>query len=620
VPERAFLALLLGLLALPSATTPARGFEPAEVRAIVWNEPDQADYPGHPGVILAHQTHRNHKGNASGTLEEHFLAVVFDPEASHLDSWEIDLDHRLQFVEVLAARRYRGDEALDLDKSHWEETPPPGVPNDTYPQRRRFVIRYPDLQPGDIVEAHVRVNIGWDPERAPVLWGVEPLAAELPVVERQVLLTVPPALGLVTAIQGWEAPIRRTYRGATVTYDLHTGHLPAYRPGQGTCSGESPPPRFVYTSAPDWTGTAKVLAREFNWASESATAAVRDSARRLIRDLPSTRERLLALLGLMDRAIHQAPDPTPLLRYWPRPAADSFEEGGADPQDWVCLLKALCTRAGLPSDVLLVSAKPGWLLEDTPNPFHFQHMALKVRLTDEEQDVIIDPLRKPAGLRVRPFPGKVKTFIPDAAKGLDSLAAIPPEQTQFNVDLYVDPATSAQEPPLHGRGAASGTGLGAAWLVQHLAKESIHRESFPQMRGWRPLLEDPTGTTLEQDWRESSAHATFRWKGSRIEAQDVGHHLLQLLPLWRVGDDSTGYCPEGPLTLTTRLHFPGTWLAGSQLRTWDGSFGCGTWRLELGFTGDGEASLEETVVWSDVAGCPGKLEGLAEARREALGL
>jgi hypothetical protein len=376
----------------------------------------------------------------------------------------------------------------------------------------------------------------------------------------------------------------------------------------------------VYTSTPDWKGTAKVLAREFKWASETATEAVRDSARGLIREHPSSRDRLLALLGLMDRAIHQAPNPSPLLRYWPRPAALSFEEGGADPLDWVCLLKSLCTRAGLPSDVLLVSTKPDWLLGDTPNPFHFPHMALKVRLTDEEEDVLIDPLRKPAGFRVRPYPGRIKTFIPDVAKGLDSLDAIPAERTQFQVDLYVDPAASTAEAPLHGRGTASGTGLGAAWLVQHLAEDSVHKESFPQMRGWRPLLGDPNGTTLEQDWGESSAHATFRWKGNGVEARDAGHRLRELLPLWRVDDDSTGYCPEGPLTLTTRLHFPGTWLAGSQLRTWEGSFGCGTWRMELGFTGDGEASLEETVVWSDVAGCPGKLEGLAEARREALGL
>jgi hypothetical protein len=613
-------------LALPSGTTPSRGFEPAEVRAIVWNEPDQNDYPGYPGVILAHQSHRTYKGNASGSLEEHFLAVVFDPEASHLGRWEIDLDRRLQFVEVLAARRYRGDEVLDLDSSHWEEVPTPGIPADAYRQRRRFVIRYPDLQPGDIVEAHIRVNIGWDPERAPVLWGVEPLAAELPTVERQILLTAPPAVGLITAVQGWEAPIRRIYKGTTVTYDLHTGHLPAHRPGQGTCPGESAPPRLVYTSSPSWRGAAKILAREFNWASESATVAVRDSARGLIRGLTSTRERLLALLGLMDRQIQLAPHPTSLLRYWPRPAADSFEGGGADPQDWVCLLKALCTRAGLPSDVLLVSTRPGWLLQDAASPYHFPHLALKVRLTDEEQDLIIDPLRKPAGVRVRPFPGEIRTFIPDAAKGLDSLGAIPAEETQFSVDLYVEPAASTPGAPLHGRGTATGTGLGAAWLVQHLTEESPHRESFPQMRGWRPVVENPSDGSLEQDWRESRAHATFRWKGSwkgqmdGTETSDAGHRLLQLLPFWRVDDDSTGYCPEGPLTLTTRLHFPGAWLSGSQLRTWDGSFGCGTWRLELGFTGEGEASLEETIIWSDVAGCPGNVDGLAEARREALGL
>jgi hypothetical protein len=609
----------MGLLALPSGTTPARGFEPAEVQAIVWNEPDQTEYPGHPGVVLAHQTHRTHAGNASGTLEEHFLAVAFDPETSQLDRWEIDLDRRLQFVEVLAARRYRGDEVLDLDKSHWEETPPPGLPRDAYPLRRRFVIRFPDLQPGDIVEAHVRVNIGWDPERAPALWGIEPLAAELPVVERQVLLTVPPALGLRTAVQGWEAPIRRTYKGSTVTLDLHTGHLPANRPGQGSCSGESPPPRFVYTSSPEWTGTAKILAREFNWASETATVAVRDSARGLIRGLTSTRERLLALLGLMDRAVKRGPDPTPLLRYWPRPAAESFEEGGADPQDWVCLLKALCTRAGMPSEILMVSTTPEWLLEDTPNPFHFPHMALKVTLTDEQQDVIIDPLRKPAGLRVRPFPGAVRTFTPYASKGLDSLDAMSAEETQFSVDLYVESAASNREQPLQGRGTANGTGLGAAWVAENMTEESIHRMSSPKMWAWRPLLDHPKGSTLEQDWEESTAHAAFRWEGQGEELGTSG--LLQLLPHWRVADDSTGYCPEGPLTLTTRLHFPGTWLAGSsQLRTWEGDFSCGTWRMQLGFTGDGEASFEETVVWSDVAGCSGKVDGLAEARREALGL
>lgn len=618
-PPGAFPALLAGLLVLSAALDTALGFEPAEVRAILWNRPSQADYPGQPGVVLAHQTHRIYNGNASGSLEEHFIATVFDPEASGLDRWEIDVDRRLQFVEVLAARRYRGEDVLDLDSSHWEELPQPGVPKDAYPFRHRFTIHFPDLMPGDVVEARVLIHIETDPKRYPTLWGIVPLAADLPVVERQFLLTAPQAIELSTSLEGWKAPMRRIYRDM-VTYDLHTGHIPALGPGQGTCPGEPGVPSFAYTGVAGWSEAGRILGREFRWGAETASVAIRDSARTAIRGVSSSAERLAALLEIMDRQIQLAPQPSSLLRYWPRPAAWSFREKCADPTDWSCLLSALCTRAGLPSEVVLISNRAGRPLGKGANPFLFPHVALKVHLADEGRDAIIDPLRAPAGLRVRPFPGEIRTYVPTSEDSVDSLGPLPAGETSFIVDLYVEPESSGDGGLWGGRAVASGSGLGAAWLVQHLT-EGVHaQENFAQMTGWRPDFDDPEGASLEKSWKESTAQATFRWVevADSTRAPEAGSRLRRFLPLWRVADDSTGYCPEGPLSLTTRLHFPGAWMQKSQLRTWEGDFECGAWSLQLGFSGAGEASLEETVVWNGVEGCSGVIAGLGQARREAL--
>jgi len=608
----------LALAAVASAGAfpcPAAAFEPEEVRSILWNPPDPQDHPGWPGVIAAHQTHHVFLGNGNGTVEEHLFVAVFDPAAEHplVHRWETEVDRRLQFLQVLAARRHRGEEALDLGQDDWDESPIPGASPEAYPARRRFTVRYPDLQPGDVMEIHVRVTIQTDPTRVPVLWGVEPLTSSLPVVERQILLTAPTAMAFVNVVIGWPAHVLKYYKGEVIHHDLHTGHLPAWPAGAGTCGDETGPPRFVYSSAASWERTGYIIGREYEWALSTATLEIGEKARDLTKGMATSREKLNALLEYMTSQIGSAPEPSPLLSYWPRPATESFESGWVDRYDWIALLGAMTFRVGLPAEIRFVAPRQAWVDPDVPALAQLTNPTLKVHLPDEGRDVWIDPRRAPAGISVRPFPGAITTLLPQGRDAdIDSFPPLTAAETRFVVDLDIRETNGL----LSGDGRSEGTGLGASWAL----RRNDDSGAPPLVGSWLPI--DAPVTT--EEWLTSSASATFRWQeAAGSPNDDRTARLAALLPPLRGGaapGDTTGICPEGPLTLTTTIRFPEDWTAGPGPAAWDGAFACGSWRIARSQGAGGRTVLEETVVWETTEGCRADLGDLARARSAALGL
>jgi hypothetical protein len=609
---------LVSVLLILLAAGRAPAFEPAEVRAILANAPDPEAYPGQPGVILAHQTFRRYEGSGAGILEEHVLARIFEPsEAVGLRTWEVDLDRRLQFAEVLAARIYRGGDTLELGPEDWEEIPV-GEPPRAYPLRHRFVIRYPGLQPGDIVEAHVRIHMQRDPTRFPILWGEEILVGRYPVRERQILISVPTAARFQWKVLGWEGRALPTYRGAVTVWDYHTGNLPAWTPGQGTCPTDEGLPRFLYTTASSWESAARIVGREFQWASTTGNVAIEDSVAAVLRGLVGARERLLALLELMDRRVGLAPVPSLTLRYWPQPASDTFDQGWADPADWICLLRNMVRRAGLPHELLLVAPRADRFLPELPTPFQFPYVALKIRLPDEARDVWVDPLRRGGGLDVRPYPGSVVVLNP-LSKDAEPVRLDPlePAQTRWEAEFLLPPGGTTVQ------GLWRATGAAGAWLRSQ--SRTPGWELVPTALGWSwhpglPAL--PPGarrrpTLVLETWARSRTEVRATW-----DAKDAAspEGLLSLLPAWLgAGGDSLGICPEGPMEVATRIRFPSALLPEARRGRWEGRGPCASWQLTLEAR-DGEVVLEERIRWTLDLPCSPRLGDLGKARALALGL
>jgi hypothetical protein len=300
----------------------------------------------------------------------------------------------------------------------------------------------------------------------------------------------------------------------------------------------------------------------------------------------------------------------------------------ADPFDWVCLLRALCSYSGLPSTVEIVAPRSAYVRQDHVNPLQFPHPAIKVELPDEGLHVWIDPLRRPAGITTRPFPGAYQAFAPIPHNPVkESGEPLSAEATRVRVELDLG-GEILPERTWEGQGTCSGTGLGAAWIVDRF--DGAMRDPsgpHPFAPGWEPA--PPSGAegdetpVLEVEWGNSLATARFRWREAGDHGDPIPERLTDLLPAWRgTGPDEAGSIdpPEGPMTLTTRLFIPKR-VPGNGLRegALEGSSPCGSWRLVLESESPDRYRLEETIEWDPAPECAGALDGLADARRSLLG-
>ncbi|MBU1702079.1 MAG: DUF3857 domain-containing protein [Candidatus Eisenbacteria bacterium] len=618
-------SLCLALLAGASDRAPA--FDDVEVGAILRNPIEASDFPGYPGVIMAHQSYREITGSGSGLSEEHLIGRIFDPEEaeSSLGQWSTDLDRELQFIEVVRARIYRGDEIKELGPDSWDESPLPGVPEKGYPKRTRFTIHFQDIRSGDLVEIHTKIHITPDPERYPVAWGVYPLCRELPIVERQIILSAPVASKIMTKIQSWPGQVARTYKGSILLYGFHTGNLPALGSLEGTIDPEEGPPCFMFSNMENWERVGFILAREFEWATTTASVGIQDSVRAFTKGKSTSRERLLALLDLMDQKIGRAPLPSDLLRYWPRSAAATFSSRWADPQDWICLLRAMGSYVGLPSQVEMIAPRADWVQEDNANPQQLPHIALKIRLPDEGTNLLIDPLRRPAGLEVSPFPGSFYGLAPIPKNPITEIGEpLPADRTRLTLDLSWDPAGGSDE--WTGSAHIEGTGMAAAWIVQNLGGwHSEYDVPLPVGAGWEPILDSTPPPTLVENWAASSATTEFRWRQPlrRAGEDSPAVRILSLLPTWRdllETTPSSSLRPEGPMTWTTRLQIPSEFCPGAGNNTWNETSKCGSWKISMSLGEGSTLQFEEVLVWEPGEGCTGTLQGLEAARRKTLGI
>jgi hypothetical protein len=398
--------VVLAAAAAPLLAPPAaRAFEPAEVLAIVGNEKKPSDFPGAGGVWMARQRTVEIDGVGNAKIDEHYLARVFDPDWGQRRFGDYTRYYWTQFTmpKTVRARIWhsRTDfvdlpiEAVTDSLSFYAR----GVPSLGYLRERHMHV--PRLNPGDVVELHMKWDIRIPPWDYNVRWLEEVIGDEDPVVEQQLILIHPAAAESKEAVIGPDLASQIYSQGGMWHRRWLTGNLPALTPRLF----ETPWSRFPMERDTLSANTTRVLFTTFKTWSEAGTyfapqwadaigkrspimdAAISDILRKEKDPVP----RVLAVEKYVQERIRTIPVPWSLLGMHPFDSGSVALDGAGTPRDKDCVLVSLLQLAGLDAVPVLVRARGGLWDESLPCLDQLDRFMARVRLPDG-REIWCDPV------------------------------------------------------------------------------------------------------------------------------------------------------------------------------------------------------------------------------------
>lgn len=414
IAVRAVLAALAIGTALAAPAGPAFAFEDAEVRAIVGHQVDPAEYQGAGGVWMARQRHVEIDGGGNGRITEHLIARVFDAGwgaerfGPWRRTWAAEQSTKLR---VIRARVW-------TSRTEFTDLPPEAVKEQgaapaggcaAVPWMRETIIRFPALEPGQVIELLLRTAAPLPHYERNARWAEETFGAEDPVVEQQFMVTLPAAARLDTALVG--TPIRpavRAFEGYR-RYTWMTGNLPAAgaryvettwaRYPQWPDSVTAAFPRISVGTLGDWNWAGRNYGEgwEVGWRTPGDASEL---AFRIVRQTSDPFERARAIEALVQDSIATVPvEAADLLPRPALPAAEVARVRCGTAREKACLLVALLRAAGVEAVPVLVRQRPGPLIEAAPGLSQFDRWLARARIGTMEMwyDPVESATAIPAG-------------------------------------------------------------------------------------------------------------------------------------------------------------------------------------------------------------------------------
>lgn len=366
---------ILVLIAASILLTPAtaRAFEDADVRAIVANAKDPADYPGSGGIWMARSRVVVIDGSGNAVITEHLLARVFDPAwgKATFSPFErtysslhtsLSLDH----TRIWHSR----SESIEVPRETESDSLAAQVRGlSYYSHLRTRRLSFPELKTGDVVEIRLVWTVLTPRDEYNTRWLVDSFGAEEPVVEYQVSVVAPRALNTYMNVLGPQVQRRTSDLEAGKSLRWLTGNLspvgvhlletPWSRmpfPGDSLSRDFS---SLVFTTVKDWEALSDIYGPFWEAAWNLRTAEIDRVSERANASSSDLTERARYLERFVRDEIRTLDLPDALLGVRPTEAGLIMRAGAAPPRDKACLLVSLLRQAGVQAVPVLVRTRGG---------------------------------------------------------------------------------------------------------------------------------------------------------------------------------------------------------------------------------------------------------------------
>ncbi len=363
---------------LCAGTDFAAAFEDAEVRAIVANQKHAGDYPGHGGIWMARQKRVEIDGIGNTTIAEHILARVFDPDWGEAmfrpyrrPFWSYRESPRLGRMRIWRSDGKRDDISADATESAIHPDAEELLFQRYY---RELQINLPELRQGDVVE----IEIFWT-DRIPryeynVRWLEHTFGAEVPVVEEQLIISIPTAAVTDVRHLGPDVPGRTSHRDGIRTQTWMTGNLPALDgpvletpwsriitgiPGAGKDAS-----RILFSTVANWTYLTPYYGIRWEQQIAQRGPEMDKIVSRAFEEAQDPGDRAAWLDVYVREEIRTLPIPEIRLPIRPISAETVAREGAGSPRDKACLLVSLLRASGIPAQAAMVRTRGGEWIED----------------------------------------------------------------------------------------------------------------------------------------------------------------------------------------------------------------------------------------------------------------
>ena len=381
----------LGLAGLVLLAAPAGALDQASLRAVLFQRP-RAEALGVPLVLLCHETRCEMQGNGRRTIDEDWVWYIGDPDAAICDQVRqprVLLEGGVQSFGLKHCRIIRGRDTLRAGQDGWQLQGPAGWPCPGGTTWAEAVGTLPPLQHGDAVQIAYIIHERRGPDRPAGDWQLLPLAHPgVPTFDRSIL--VPYYIGVDGRVKvlGDSTRLVQHWGEVSPLIELHTGNLPA-GPEDPTAPGA---PRLLFTADNDWRFTAQGLARSYDAAIRALQESFAAAGDSLAAVHPQTRERLVAVIALVDRQWSRVPRPLTATGYYPQRPRDLLRAACADRLERALILAAFAGAARLKVDLYLARRpSPEPFLPDFPLPQQFDRVLLRALIAEEDRRLMLDP-------------------------------------------------------------------------------------------------------------------------------------------------------------------------------------------------------------------------------------
>lgn len=312
-----------------------------------------------------------------------------------------------------------------------DDQPYPAHGNPLWSGLRRKVIVHTALEPGAVVEVGYRVTR--TAAASPWLEFAEPLALELPIKERVVVVDAPLAGGPTVTTSTIKLAPNQEIKGTRSVETFRYADVGAIPEEPGTPPRDEALPTLYVSRCGHLEIAAKELARRLEAAGPAPAGAV--AVARAAADTETTWEtRLLAALESVTKAIAVSRI-SPSLQHWqPRPMADVWGAGFATPLELATLEARVLEALGFKALPVLLGP-PGRNISATPGFSGFDKVALRV-LAEDGKLRLYDPAEPTGGGPLEA--GRAAPMIVPNRADLDAASPAPPQPWRRDLAINLE--------------------------------------------------------------------------------------------------------------------------------------------------------------------------------------
>ena len=480
------------------------------------NSPGAADFPGAKAVLLQDDIRFEAEPDGSTRFEEHDVIKVLNDRGvqEHKELFRVYRSGNEQIEVKRACTILPDGRVLEIPKQAIVDEPLfTDTDNAEYKKYRKFIIRYPLVQPGGIVEFHLVTRRQPLPERK--WWGVTFVQNPDPMVESTFTVQVPAGSRVRYATPGLgNLPPQKTTEGAWDRYFWKVTRLSPYEGEPNAPSSLVSMHRIEVTNLESWAELRAWFDRSWVKAVEP-DEKIRTTVARLFAADASPRARLEAVTAFVAK---KRTTEIPSDDLQPRRAADLLSSDVLTHFDTATLTASMLQAAGLTVQAVLASQLPADIMNaQLPRANRIDQVLLRVN-----GQWWVDPQH-------------VAELMDSPPSGFQGMGALEPEAAQF-ADLPVSHADqNRQETRIEARVDNDGRAEVLMSVTEYGSSGTIYREAGREL------------SKSGKDQREQALERLF----DRI--------ARNFSPRARVHDRyfSLGTKPGEPFDLSTTLTVPG---------------------------------------------------------------